>query len=217
MAIVSAKYNIQIPETDVLSYIFDAPFGDGQGAWPFTEPLLHSTEESEPCYTIDEIKNRVTHLGCGLHHLGAQGTRVLLYGEANIHFPLALLGVMAGGAACAVLPPSSVHQITFYLRLMNAAFILCGPNDVPRVVEAAREVGIPHDNVFVVDEYESVHDTSFKHDQIRHWSWLLNFPDGDEYAWPRLGSKESKETEALMLCTSGYVGVSRFHSPWYMN
>ena len=78
MTIASAKYNIQVPESDLLSYIFDAPFGDGQGAWPSTEPLLHSTEETEPCYTIDEIKNIVTHLGCGLHHLGAHGSRVCI-------------------------------------------------------------------------------------------------------------------------------------------
>lgn len=200
MSVVSAKYNIPIPEKDFLSYLFDAPFGDK--GWPSPEPLLHSTVDSEPCYTIDEIKDKVRHIGCGLQQLGSQGSRILLYGEANIHFPLALLGIMAGGGACAVLPPSSVYHIILYLRVMDAGFILCGPKDLPRVIDAASQVGIPSEHIFVVDE--SVLDTGSGNGQVRHWNWLLNAPGGEKYVWPRLG-KESKDVEALMLCTSGYV------------
>lgn len=71
MSVVSARYDIPILEKDFLSYLFDAPFGDK--GWPSTEPLLHSTVESEPYYTIDEIKDKVRHIGCGLQQLGSQG------------------------------------------------------------------------------------------------------------------------------------------------
>lgn len=127
----------------------------------------------------------------------------MLYGEANIHFPVALLGIMAAGAACAIIPPSSVYHIALYLRQMDAGFILCRPNDVSRACDAARQVGIHAEHVFIVDR--SVSDIGSTNEQhVRHWSWLLNVPGGNEYTWPRLG-EESKEAEAVLLCTSGYV------------
>lgn len=208
MADITSGPIIPIPETDYLSYIFEGPY-DEKKAWPSTEPILVSTEEIDPSYTIDDIKDFVKRLGCGLHHIGARGKRVMLYGEANIHFPLALLGVMAAGSACAVIPPSSVHHIAFYLRQMEAGFILCGPNDVPRARDAASQVGISPEHVFVVDR--PVSDIgSTNEQQVRHWNWLLNVPGGSEYVWPHLGV-ESKEAEAILLCTSGYVPTLAFY------
>lgn len=208
MADITSGPTIPIPETDYLSYIFEGPY-DEKKAWPSTKPILVSTEASDPSYTIDDIKDFVRRLGCGLHHIGARGRRVMLYGEANIHFPLALLGAMAAGSACAVIPPSSVHHITFYLRQMEAGFILCGLNDVTRARDAARQVGISPGHIFVVDR--SVSDVGFTNEQqVRHWSWLLNVPGGSEFVWPRLRA-ESKEAEAILLCTSGYVTTLAFH------
>lgn len=208
MADITSGPTIPIPETDYLSYIFEGPY-DEKKAWPSTKPILVSTEASDPSYTIDDIKDFVKRLGCGLHHIGARGRRVMLYGEANIHFPLALLGAMAAGSACAVIPPSSVHHITFYLRQMEAGFILCGLNDVTRARDAARQVGISPGHIFVVDR--SVSDVGFTNEQqVRHWSWLLNVPGGSEYVWPRLRA-ESKEAEAILLCTSGYVTTLAFY------
>lgn len=86
--------------------------------------------------------------------------------------------------------------------MMDAGFILCGPKDLPRVIDAASQVGILSEHIFIVDE--SVLDTGSSNGQAWHWNWLLNAPGGEEYVWPRLG-KESKDVEALMLCTSGYV------------
>lgn len=209
MADITSGPIIPIPETNYLSYIFEGPYNEKK-AWPSTEPILVSTEEADPSYTIDNIKDFAKRLGCGLHHIGARGKRVMLYGEANIHFPLALLGVMAAGSACAIIPPSSVHHIAFYLRQMEAGFILCGPNDVPRTCDAASQVGIPPEHVFVVDR--SVSDIgSTNEQQVRHWSWLLSAPGGSEYVWPRLG-EESKNAEAVLLCTSGYVATRAFYS-----
>lgn len=207
MADIITGPTIPIPETDYLSYVFNGPY-DEKKAWPSTEPILVSTEESDPSYTINDIKDFVKRLGCGLHHIGARRKRVMLYGEANIHFFLALLGVMAAGSACAVIPPSSVHHIAFYLRQMEAEFILCGPNDIPRARDAAHQVGIPPEHIFVVDR--SASDIGSTNEQkVRHWSWLLNIPGGSEYVWPRLG-EESKEAEAILLCTSGYVTTRAF-------
>lgn len=198
MTVISSKYSIPIPEIDLLSYLFDKPYENI--GWPSTEPLLLSTEENQPSYSIEEIKDKTKRIGHGLHSLGAQGKRILLYGDANIHFPLTLLGAIAAGASCAILPPSSVYHITFYLRLIGAAFILCGPNDLVRACDAACQVGIPGENVFVVDE--NAHDTGSVEGQTQHWSWLLNVAGGNDYDWPRLQS-ESKIAEAFLLCTSG--------------
>lgn len=203
MAVISSDYNFPVPETDCLSYIFDAgPYKDTQ-AWPSNEPILLSTNEADSSYTFDEIKDLVKRVGCGLHHVGARGKRVILCGETNTHTSIALLGVLAAGAACGVVPPaSSISKLARYARQMTAEYILCDLPSTPRVCEVACQVGIPLNHVFAVDEFTS--EVNPITCPVRHWSWLMNAPGWNDYVWPRLG-KESKDVEAILVTTSGYV------------
>lgn len=199
---ISSDYNFPVPATDCLSYIFgNGPYKDTQ-AWPSNEPILLSTIEADSSYTFDEIKTLVKRVGCGLYHMGARGKRVLLCGETNIHSSIALLGVLAAGAACCVLLPSSTDSAVSYTRQITAEFILCFPTYAPRACEVARQVGMPVDHIFAVDEFISeVHPIT---PPVRHWSWLLNTPGGDDYSWPCLG-QESNNVDAILMATSGYV------------
>jgi hypothetical protein len=90
MASIKSKYTVDPPSTNILSYIFDAPYND-HGGWPDTEPLLlWATTPNFPGYTISEIKSIVRRLGYGLNKLGTQGKRIMVYGTDNIHFCLAV-------------------------------------------------------------------------------------------------------------------------------
>lgn len=50
--------------------------------------------------------------------------------------------------------------------MMDAGFILCGPKDLSRVIDAASQVGILSEHIFIVDE--SVLDTGSSNGQARH-------------------------------------------------
>ncbi|KAL3473299.1 hypothetical protein BJX99DRAFT_200518 [Aspergillus californicus] len=215
MAIVHSKHSVHAPETDLLSYLFDSPYNNDR-TWQASEPLLQCATVTDPSYTLTQIKSLVKRVGCGLSKLGAQGKRVMVYGDANIHFPLAVLGVVAAGAACNLLAPGPVENLVSRLKQLDCDIVLCAPGDLGDVLAAARELGIPTERLFVVDGVLGGGDwrsrgRSEKGD-ARHWSYLLDTPGGDDYEWPRLSSEEAKTTTAVLLYTSGTTGTSKLAS-----
>lgn len=107
MAVISSDYNFPVPATDCLSYIFDNdPYKNTQ-TWPSNEPILLSIDEADPSYTFDEIKALVKRVGCGLHHMGTRGKRVLLCGETN-QYPLLYRSSGRIGSRCCLLRSSSI-------------------------------------------------------------------------------------------------------------
>lgn len=212
MAVIRSRHTVDAPATNLLSYIFDSPYkNENEGAWPEPEPLLvpassPSTQETStvPAYTIAQIASVTKRIGNGLHQLGTSGKRVMVYGDANIHFPLAVLGVIASGAACNILPPCPVYYLVERLRQIECDTVLFAPGDIDIVRTAAKELGIPRERLFVVDEVLTGNGNS-ETCGVNHWSYLLDTPGGDTYTWPSLSPSESKSTTALLLYTSGYT------------
>lgn len=128
----------------------------------------------------------------------------MVYGDANIHFPLAVLGVIASGAACNILPPCPVYYLVERLGQLECDTVLFAPEDIDTVCAAAKELGIPRERLFVVDESLTGTGDYYETCGVKHWSHLLDTPGGDTYEWPSLSPSESKSTTALLLYTSGY-------------
>ncbi|KAL4982977.1 AMP-binding enzyme [Aspergillus falconensis] len=210
MSIVKSKYSVTVPPTDLLSYIFGPPYKD-EGVWPASEPVLQLSKESSiGCgYSIDQIKSLVKRLGNGLHQLGARGKRVMIYGEANIHFAIAVLGILAAGAEVNILASSPVEYLVSRVRQLSCDIVLFSPEqaDADAVLSAAGILGIPRGRLFIVDE--SLSGSATLQDEVRHWSYLLDTPGGDLYEWPRLSPDEAKSTTAILLYTSGTTGTSK--------
>ncbi|KAL4745423.1 hypothetical protein BDW72DRAFT_211451 [Aspergillus terricola var. indicus] len=212
MSVVGSQYSVTVPPTDLLSYIFGPPYKD-EGAWPSSEPILQSSEESlggrAYGYSIDQIKSLVKRLGNGLHHLGAQGKCVMIYGEANIHFVIAMLGVLAAGAEANILASGPAEYLVSRLRQLKCDIVLFSPEreDFLTVLDAAGVLGIPRERLFIVDE--SLDSSETLKDKVKHWSYLLDTPGGDLYEWPILSTDEAKSTTAVLLYTSGTTGTSK--------
>jgi acyl-coenzyme A synthetase/AMP-(fatty) acid ligase len=203
MALIKSKYTVDPPATNLLSYLFDAPYND-HGGWPETEPLLLSAKDPNFLgYTIKEIESIVKRLGCGLNKLGTQEKRIMVYGTDNVHFCLAVLSVIAAGAACNVLAVSPVEYLVTRLRQLECDAILFAPQDLEIVRAAAKEVGIPDKRLFIVDEALHDPDETYGAGGIRHWSYLLDTPGHEIYEWPKLSPEEAKTTTAFLIYTSG--------------
>ncbi|GKZ26833.1 hypothetical protein AbraIFM66951_003574 [Aspergillus brasiliensis] len=210
MAVIRSRYSVDAPPTDLLSYLFGSPYKD-EGAWPSSEALLEAAGKSDRSgYSIDQIKNIVKRVGCGLHQLGARGNRVMVYGDANIHFPLVILGVIAAGATCNVLAPGPVEELVSRLRQLDCDIVLFAPQDRELVCTAASRLSIPSQRLYMVDEsLGGQYNEDSDEEGPRHWSHLLTTPGGDDYEWPRLSPAESRTTTALLLYTSGTTGSSK--------
>ncbi|KAL4931368.1 AMP-binding enzyme [Aspergillus undulatus] len=218
MAVFKSKYTVDAPATNLLTYLFDSPYKD-EGAWPAAEPLIcpsssspNSDRTGNPGYTVNEIKSLVKCLGNGLSNLGARNKNVIIYGDANIHFQLAVLGVIGAGATLNIRPQGSVEDLVSRLRVLGCDLVFCGPQAIETVSAAAEEVGIPKERLFVVDEFLRAADGgggNISKTGVSHWSSLLEFPGGDEYQWPSLSPGESKTTTAVLIDTSGTTGISK--------
>ncbi len=212
MAVIRPRHTVDAPATNLLSYIFDSPYkNENEGAWPESERLLvrasSSTNQENsriPGYTITQIASLTKRIGNGLYQLGTSGKRVMVYGDANIHFPLAVLGVIASGAACNILPPCPVYYLVERLGQLECDTVLFAPEDIDIVCTAAKELGIPRERLFVVDETLTGNGDYYETCGVKHWSHLLDTPGGDTYECPNLSPSESKSTTALLLYTSGY-------------
>lgn len=213
MAVFRPQVNFPVPETDLLSYVFDSPYPHKAESWQSSDPLLQSAHGPDYTgYTLEQIKDVAKLVGCGLHRLGTQGKHVALYGDGNLHFPLVFLGIIAAGSSCVLpttRPPSGLAP---FLDKSDTAFILFAPPVLDEVRAAAQHLKIPTEHLFMVDDSFTGSSTS---DGIRHWSYLLDTPGGASYQWPRLSAQESKEITAVLFQTSGLVHYSSTSSRYY--
>ncbi|KAL4947409.1 hypothetical protein BDW69DRAFT_178445 [Aspergillus filifer] len=211
MAIFKPKYAVDAPATNLLTYLFSAPFKE-EGAWPAAESLLVSSN-GQPKYTIEEIKSLVKRLGHSLYQLGACGRKVIIYGDGNIHFPLVVLGIIAAGGTVNIRPQGEAHDLVNRMRELECDIVFFSPGVRETVVEAARKEGVSRDRLFVVDEFLQgqyyQNGDSNGEVEARHWSALVDAPEGDEYQWPELSPEKSKSTIAVLIDTSGTTGFSK--------
>jgi acyl-CoA synthetase (AMP-forming)/AMP-acid ligase II len=201
MTIISSRHQTVAPATNLLSYLFDSPYSDHE-IWPADDQLFLSPPDSEyPSYTFEQVLHLTKCLSSGLQRLGAQGKRVVVYGDSNVHFQIALLGAIGAGAAVNPCPCSTVHDTVFRLQKIDADFVIFNSSDMDTVRLAAAEANFLEEQLFSIDHLIEGGKATGK---VQHWSTLFDFGKGPVYQWPQLSSKESKETVAFYLYTSGY-------------
>ncbi|KAL4814360.1 hypothetical protein BDW67DRAFT_192196 [Aspergillus spinulosporus] len=194
MSAVRSQFSVTVPATDLLSYIFGLPYKD-EGAWPLSGPIILSSKESlggRACgYSIDQIKILVKCLGNGLHQLGARGKRVMIYGEANIHFVIAMLGILAAGAEVNILATGPAEDLASRLRQLKCDIMLLSPEQAvsEALLDAASVLEIPHERLSIVDESLSGSKT------LR--------------GKPGLSLDEAKSRTPILLYTSGTTGTPK--------
>ncbi|KAL4791492.1 hypothetical protein BDV19DRAFT_293832 [Aspergillus venezuelensis] len=211
MAIFESKCTVDAPATNLLTYLFSSPLKK-EGSWSAAESLLISSI-GQPSYTIKQIKSIVKRLGHSLYQLGARGRRVIIYGDGNIHFPLVVLGIIAAGGTVNIRPQGEAHDLANRLRELECDIVFFSPGARETVVEAVEERGVSKERLYVVDEIlqRQSHQNGEPKFQtgVKHWSALVDTPEGDEYEWPELSPEESKSTTAVLLDTSGTTGLSK--------
>ncbi|OGM47270.1 hypothetical protein ABOM_003866 [Aspergillus bombycis] len=180
-AIVSSRFHIPIPCTNLAEYIFDSePKND---YWSPEDPLLLSADDpSFPGYTFDQMKTLTKALACGMQE--SEGKQVVLYGYWNYNFYIALLGCLGAGAVCYNSPPIHMGGSVSRLESLKPEYLFVGPEsleDIPDILS------------------QMAHTPRYE-----HWSSRLDF--NDEFSWPKLCDQRLKAAPALVLTTSGTTG-----------
>ncbi|KAJ6000798.1 hypothetical protein N7481_001207 [Penicillium waksmanii] len=202
MSAVSSRFQVPVPSTDILTYIFDSPRSPNQGHTD-NEPLILSAQGiEEPSCTFNHLKHLVKCFASGFGKRAQPSPRVVIYGTLNVNLPAVLLGSIGAGASCNICPAYPLAETTARFQTLTADFVFFEPRHLETVTAAAKAAGIPAENLFVLDDFEKCEESRYP---VSHWSLLLDLMDGPTFEWRKLSEEEAKTTTAMFCHTSGYA------------
>lgn len=81
-----------------------------------------------------------------------EGETVALFSPNTIWYPVALLGTLrAGGIVSGASPAYNVEEMTYALKTANAKFLMTIPTSMDVAATAARNAGIPKEQIFLLE------------------------------------------------------------------
>ncbi|CAG8226572.1 unnamed protein product [Penicillium salamii] len=211
MAAVESRFNIPVPSTDILSYLFDSPWSQTQG-YPENESLVLCAKGPEKsAYSLDQLRYLVKCFSCGFHSRAPAPARVVIYGVLNINFPVVILGAIGAGAVCNICPAYPFDETVARFQTTNADYVFFAPDHRNVVTSAAKVAGISSECLFALDGSKIDEKVGNFHGncEVSHWSSLLDFTKGPSFQWRKLSEEEAKTTTALLCHTSGTTGLPK--------
>ena len=187
-------------------------------AWLFQSSSFQKLQDSAPTdikgvtntvsgerITYTELKDYAEHLSMALvRNCGLQpGDTVVLLSENSIWFPVAMFAVLRAGARVAgASPASTVDEMSYYLRVCRAKFVMTAPNSANIAVAAAQNVGIGRDRIFslygVYERLVGIHHLIQVGAQIKESSYV------EAYLIP--AGKGNRDICGYLSFTSGTMG-----------
>lgn len=146
----------------IWDWLFDSP----------ASPLAKHVESSLAGYVdgvtkerLDwrEVKENSTYISTALckHYGFGQGQTLSLFSRNTIWYPVAMFAaIRAGGMVSGASPAYNVEEMTHVLKTADARFLATSPTSIKVAEEAAKNVGIPKEHIFLlegeVDGYTSI-------------------------------------------------------------
>ncbi|KAK2608528.1 hypothetical protein QQS21_002874 [Conoideocrella luteorostrata] len=200
MPIKSQFPNLDIPQVDLLTYLFrDRKLSD--------EPLWIKSGEREKNLSLKQALQWIKRLGSGLSQLGMEkGDVVLIFTPNHIFVPIAYLGIVGSGCIFSGASPSCTTQ-EFKHQLSNsmAKAVFAHPGVLGKALEAGRQIGLPPERIFQFsDEINAIRDG------VKDWTSILRSPhQSDSWQWPVMEAPESRQTVATINYSSGTTGLPK--------
>ncbi|KAK6509514.1 hypothetical protein TWF481_004254 [Arthrobotrys musiformis] len=199
---------IDIPEVDVLTWLFGSP----------DAPLSH-----DPIY-LDSVNPEDKHIS--LHEFRSWARRVsggiktklqlkpqdklLVFSSNNIYFPVLLMGIV--GSECVFTganPTFTARELAYQINDAHAKVLFVAPDAVPTALEAAKTTGFDTRKIFVFDDNVKNPNRAAwaKYPIGGYWTDIALERDED-FRWRRLGGKDVHTTVAINY-SSGTTGMPK--------
>lgn len=203
--IVKSPLSIEIPATDIASYVFTS----GTSASRLS-PQYFDAERPSRNFSLSEAEVCVKQFGKGLQKNGLrEGDRVLLYSGNDLFFPVVLWGVTAaGGIFTAASPTASALELEYQLRDSDARFLLASPAGLSIATKAAEQAGLSASHIYVFGSSAADVAQTVK---SRPWTELwCSKEEAQSWSWHRMTTlDEAKSTTAVLNYSSGTTGVPK--------
>ncbi|GAB1313999.1 hypothetical protein MFIFM68171_04209 [Madurella fahalii] len=215
---ITSRWTVPIPRCSLQQWIFGSACGPLPDCNAFIDPELPETN----FVTMSNYRLLAKRIALGLQKAGLKpGDRVLIFSGNNIFFPSVFLGVlMAGGIVSGANPTFVPRELAYQLKDSGASFLFAAEQSLKTAFEAAAEVGLPKDHIFVFSSNgllaEEIASSSHPRpgvkgwvDGARHWTELLagNASQAEGWSWTEPSNPE--ETTCCLNYSSGTTGVPK--------
>lgn len=182
----------------ILSWTFDNLNYD------WDEPIYLDGKNPKKSISAKQALSLIRKLIAGFRALGIrEGDCFCISSFNDIHYPLFFLGITgAGGVFTGVNPAYTPYELAHTLKTAKAKWILAQPDLVNTAVEAAKQVGLPKENIVIFNPNGEKAPPGFK-----QWNDLLQYGEQD---WVRFDDlNKSANTPAARLFSSGTTGLPK--------
>ena len=109
-----------------------------------------------------QVKEAATHLSTALKKRYGllEGDTVALFSQNSIWYPVAMHATLrVGGKVSGASPAYNVEEMTYALKTADAKFLMTHPNSMEVALQAAKNAGIPKENLFLLEGNMGGHTT----------------------------------------------------------
>jgi len=102
-----------------------------------------------------QVKEAATHLSTALSKVYGlkPGDTVALFSQNTIWYPVAMFGTLrVGGVVSGASPAYNVEEMTYALETGHAKFLMTHPTSMDVAIAAAKNAGIPKENLFLLED-----------------------------------------------------------------
>jgi acyl-CoA synthetase (AMP-forming)/AMP-acid ligase II len=216
---IESRWTVPIPRCSLQQWIF----GSACGPLPDHKAFIDPENPEGNFLTLSDYRLLAKRVALGLQKAGLKkGDRVLIFSNNNLFFPSVFLGVlMAGGIVSGANPGFVPRELAYQLKDSESSFLFVAEHAVKTAFEAAAEVGLPKDRIFVLGSTNTLPASELpkspiavpgvkgRVDGARHWTELLagNLSQAETWTWEEPTNPE--ETTCCLNYSSGTTGVPK--------
>ncbi|KAL2355125.1 4-coumarate-CoA ligase 2 [Cryomyces antarcticus] len=137
----------------VWDWLFDSPYSP-LSKHPESELGGYLNAITKERINYKQVKEATTYLSTALvkKYGLKEGETVALFSPNTIWYPVAMLGTLrAGGVVSGASPAYNVEEMTYALKTGRAKFLMTMPSSMQVAAAAAKNAGIPKENVFLLE------------------------------------------------------------------
>ena len=205
---IKSRFQVSIPDISLPSCLFVSPY------FPLNDskPVFLDAEDPSRSLTLSDYRLWSQRFAAGLIKHGLQkGDRVLVFSPNHLFFPIAFMGIiMAGGIYTGANPGYTTRELAHQIRNSDPLYILCFPTSLGVCLEAATEIKLPRNKIFLFD------DAIYSGAQVKpqqgceYWSTLVaSLEEGSRYCWPACSTAEESSQTICLNYSSGTTGLAK--------
>ncbi|KAF5624769.1 4-coumarate ligase [Fusarium sp. NRRL 25303] len=202
--IFTSRYEIPIPEVDLLTYIFDLPSEESQQASSDNPVYVEAHDATQKLNKV-QFKHMVESVAAGLRHKFKirDGDVVLGFCENSILYPAVIFAsIAAGGVFTGANPTYTYSELVNQLTVSGAKCIVTDSSRLEMAKKAAEAAGLPLGSLVLIDSKDgsSVDGASSFQSLLGHGT----------YSWERISDhKALADKPAVLNFSSGTTGLPK--------